>query len=1140
MYFIPLLLPRAYYIFGVSGTVISFIVIIELLLQFTATHPLPLFNSKFFQAVIGYRHSTKHERSRKGPCSHPLSHKDTVTFRCSTESKHIKPESYPNHKFKVDINKQVRTEPHSHPFSYKDVVTFRCSKGPRHIEAKPYLNCTVGSRCSTKPECSKTTKPCPGTQRQAINYRNSAALKQVNSETELHKFRASGKHGYTNEAKPRAQGIRQELDNSGAKFKGIQRMPSSFKYSTKNLFNALQNNKKYRSHNRQNANGRLTRKYCWKYPAEHDGRTQRGKKESQGRQRELCRGNRTVARNYGADVGCQNDLQQEKSLAKISELGKGKEATSNSEHGSALCHGNWSGTAGTLDLCKKPLSINGENGNGQWTAPKSGCSTESIRCSNSSGAGLAYNACRPDKLGKSAEQADLPGNVGLLEDSIKVGRDCCFIKESVHSTKAVRNNNRLVSHTQGKESKSILAQQVDSHQWKTYRSDRDSGKTNGRLRTTPPVGYFKTGEGIPEGQHHEEIHRPFDKARCHQLSVRGARNKTTTVRNQRNPDKQISKACRDFTDIEHNPQVWGKSYCDGQGTENSGCHSFLMRSDIGRSDEREVIRKMSTQFTHRSKSTRLPVTPDEHAAPLHVSKTEPMDVPFLLKRMLPKVKQRFQHVWSLTFPSPISTTDSAISIERGFQSKFSSKHASELVQCGVAVPFKSVPISHNVPFTVYEERETGNRQRFILWTKAQNNKLTSDIYVPYVPLKHVSHYLGAVHSEVASCRDFKTGFYQISIPVESRPFFAFYDSSGKSFALTRLPMGHVCAPELMNTIAAVVAGDPLFVLEQHAERDVSIHWWIDNIRLFGPRQAVQAATSRMDDLARRAGVTWKPSDSIDCSTCYEFLGVLFSHKKKTVGLGTKIKRKLRSTCLSSLTASQLESLGGRLLHASTVSGVSPGRYWFALKYLRRITNYLNRGVFRVQDVLKIPHSVEKELISWISSVQIEREIIPKEKKGKTADVFVDASLQGWGGVVVWDTGELVIVGSSWPPGESRHINVLEADALGQTLNGISEADHLSIWVDNTTVCGAFRKKMCVRSHAINECLMSAVNSLSSLKCSYNLEWVSTKYNPADVPSREPISSSTRSKVEQALGAFFNSRRGVGAGVPSGPGTTPAR
>ena len=78
---------------------------------------------------------------------------------------------------------------------------------------------------------------------------------------------------------------------------------------------------------------------------------------------------------------------------------------------------------------------------------------------------------------------------------------------------------------------------------------------------------------------------------------------------------------------------------------------------------------MSTQFTHRSKSTRLPITPDEHSAPLHDSKTGPMDVPFLLKRMLPKVKQRFQHVWSLTFPSPISTTDSAISIERGFQSK---------------------------------------------------------------------------------------------------------------------------------------------------------------------------------------------------------------------------------------------------------------------------------------------------------------------------------------------------------------------------------------------------------------------------------------------------------------------------------------
>ena len=172
----------------------------------------------------------------------------------------------------------------------------------------------------------------------------------------------------------------------------------------------------------------------------------------------------------------------------------------------------------------------------------------------------------------------------------------------------------------------------------------------------------------------------------------------------------------------------------------------------------------------------------------------------------------------------------------------------------------------------------------------------------------------------------------------------------------------------------------------------------------------------------------------------------------------------------------------------------------------------------------------------------EREILPNQKKG-TAEVFVDASLQGWGGVIVWETDELEILGSAWPADEDRHINVLEADALWQTLKGIKQADHLTIWVDNTTVCGAFRKRMCVRSHILNKCLLTAIECLIVLKCSYSLAWVSTKYNPADIPSREEVSHGTRAKVEQALGSFFNWRSGGGAGVPSnriGPGTTPAQ
>ena len=151
----------------------------------------------------------------------------------------------------------------------------------------------------------------------------------------------------------------------------------------------------------------------------------------------------------------------------------------------------------------------------------------------------------------------------------------------------------------------------------------------------------------------------------------------------------------------------------------------------------------------------------------------------------------------------------------------------------------------------------------------------------------------------------------------------------------------------------------------------------------------------MDSFARMANITWKPSDTVDLSPGYEFLGVTFDHHTDRVSLGTKIGRKIKNTNLDSLTASELESLGGRLLP-----------------------------------------------------------------------------------------------------------------------------------LDNTTVCGAFRKKMCVRSHSLNRCLILV------LKCSYSLAWVSTKLNPADIPSREEVSHGTRAKVELALGSFFNSRGGGGAGVLS--------
>ena len=134
---------------------------------------------------------------------------------------------------------------------------------------------------------------------------------------------------------------------------------------------------------------------------------------------------------------------------------------------------------------------------------------------------------------------------------------------------------------------------------------------------------------------------------------------------------------------------------------------------------------------------------------------------------------------------------------------------------GVALPADGPGLSETVPFTVLETRASGPRQRFILWTREQNEYVDSQRYKAHVPgLQHVSNFLPSVLDECGSGRDYKTGFYQIPVPVEARQLFRFEDSSGKWWELTRLPMGHCCSVELMQTLGAAAAGHPAYVLDE--------------------------------------------------------------------------------------------------------------------------------------------------------------------------------------------------------------------------------------------------------------------------------------------------------------------------------------
>lgn len=125
-------------------------------------------------------------------------------------------------------------------------------------------------------------------------------------------------------------------------------------------------------------------------------------------------------------------------------------------------------------------------------------------------------------------------------------------------------------------------------------------------------------------------------------------------------------------------------------------------------------------------------------------------------------------------------------------------------------------------------------------------------------------------------------------------------------------MGHTCAPEIMNTLAAVAAGHPDFVLPAYAaDPSLIVDVWVDNIRYAGPRDAVIAETVRLDKTAEECHLTWKHEESESASTDYEFIGVRWDHRSGKVSVSRKLRSKLLAVVFEedSIPAHDLETLG---------------------------------------------------------------------------------------------------------------------------------------------------------------------------------------------------------------------------------------
>ena len=508
----------------------------------------------------------------------------------------------------------------------------------------------------------------------------------------------------------------------------------------------------------------------------------------------------------------------------------------------------------------------------------------------------------------------------------------------------------------------------------------------------------------------------------------------------------------------------------------------------------------------------------------------PLDVDGVCERMSAETLRRFRVVWGIMFdpPTPVELACVRRREQTTRRTTFTAAHAQELVSAGVATRVDRIGALDTVPFTVYEERASGARQRPIFWTRGGNELAALRGYVAQVPLPHVSALFPGVLTEAATTRDLKASFFQVEIPLASRPFFTFADDTGAAYALERMPMGHACAPEIMHFLTAALGGVHGVVAPQFEPQDVHVEAWIDNLRFTGSKTAVAAAAERVDAELQRVRGTWNDADATTAATQYGFIGVEWCHGTGRVRVSRKLWKKLSDVDLAQpMRADDYESFVCRLLYAASIAGVAPGAYWWAIKHARRVMNALNRGVLQVGDAVQLSPAVRRIFARWRVAVQGWRRITPAwSAVSRSCTLFVDASKKGWGGVFVSADGELAITGALWKADEAAlHINILEAITFARAIPALVTAplDALDVYVDNTTVIGVSRKGISEVSEALTAAVLQALHGLSQLDAPWRLSYVATDKNPADLPSRKAVSSWSardRTMVRQQVTEFF--------------------
>lgn len=300
--------------------------------------------------------------------------------------------------------------------------------------------------------------------------------------------------------------------------------------------------------------------------------------------------------------------------------------------------------------------------------------------------------------------------------------------------------------------------------------------------------------------------------------------------------------------------------------------------------------------------------------------------------------------------------------------------------------------------------------------------------------------------------DWKDAYYTVPVHKDFQKYLRFY-FEGKFYQYTVLPNGLACAPRLFTKISK-----PIFS-ELRRQGMVNTSYIDDSLLLGDTLNDCRINVIETVNISNQAGFVIHPGKSVfQPVQIIEYLGFILNSINMTVALTPQKKMKLKTLCTQLM---QVQSYCKIQLVAQCIGvivasfpGVLYGRLFYrALEADKILALQLNQGNFDAS--MTLTSAANLDLRWWIDN--IDQAYCPVSHGAPTITLASDASMTGWGGVIVASAIPVkgaTTTGGNWSTTESaEHINFLELQAAWFTIRsfcGDLQGLHVRIKMDNTT------------------------------------------------------------------------------------------